>query len=167
MKLISIEERVADGDIVHFETGKPVQFEFIRSTEAAPYLGSMFQQDIEPHGRYMLLATDPSRRDVEGWSSGTVSFQHPLVIAFNSDPSAERLYGETSWKAQLFEKYGKTGRELSRVLAREGVDGIITVKLRQDGTPLYTSEIVDLTSFHPNHPSRLRERLIRHEPSDT
>ena len=37
-----------------FKTGVPVTFEYIKNTKSAPNMGSTFQQDIEPHGYYIL-----------------------------------------------------------------------------------------------------------------
>lgn len=161
MQLEVISERGRDGEGVHFETGDRVSFEFLRNTESSPHLGSRYQQDIEPHGRYMLHAT-PGSSAGPGWTEGRVTFRHPLVIAFNADPAAPALYNETSWKAQLYEDYGLVGKELSRSLAADGYDGIVTVWTGPNRREMHTKEIVDLTSFHgPNHPARLRERLMR------
>lgn len=160
VQLAAVDERSRSGDVVHFETGEPVTFEYTRNTEPTPYLGSRYQQDIEPHGRYMLHAT-PGVGALPGWTQGRISFRNPLVLAFNTDPDAQTLYNETSWKAQLHDRYGAGGKELSRALADDGYDGIITVELGTDDRDWYTKEIVDLTWFHgPDHPAQLRERLM-------
>lgn len=161
MQLTAIDERSRSDEVVHFETGEPVAFEFLRNTESAPDFGPRYQQDIEPHGRYMLHAT-PGAVAMPGWVEGRVSFRHPLVLAFNTDPDAPTLYNETSWKAQLHEHYGEVGKNLSRALTRDGYDGIVTVSLGSDGRPMHTKEIVDLTGFHgPSHPARLKSSLLR------
>jgi hypothetical protein len=121
---------------VHFETGVPVTFEYIRNTEKSPRFGATFGQDIEPAGRYLLhkeLSGDPPR----GWQSGTITLRSPLVIPLSGDPNA--IYGPTGWKARLRAATGKTGRALSTDLVRRGYDGIVTVDERG-----YTSEIVVL-----------------------
>lgn len=129
-----------------FTTGKPVTFEFIRGTEKSKNFGSTYQQDIEPAGRYMI------QKEVDqvlpGWESGSISFNKPLVVPFNTTPF--NGYDETSWKAQLSKAYGGlTGKKLSQALARDGYDGIVTVSLGTGGKPYDTREIIDLTSFHP------------------
>jgi hypothetical protein len=115
-----------------FETGRPVQFDYIRNTESAPYLGSEFGQDIEPHGRYLLQA-HPTAKPTDNWEMGTVSFQNPLVIDFGGST------GHSGWKGRLEAYYKKKGKALSRAIRKDGYDAIVTV---EDG---YTVEIVDLT----------------------
>lgn len=123
-----------------FATGLPVSFRFVRSTEKSPYFGDRYQQHIEPAGRYMLHSLDG--RAVRGWESGVVTFQSPLVIAFNAGRDGV-MYDETSWKARLHRIYGVAGLALSRKIRKDGYDGIVTVAL-QDGEPGDTREIVDL-----------------------
>jgi len=125
---------------VRFESGVPVTFDFMRNTERSPYIGSTYQQDIEPAGRY-LLHRPPSSVRQSPWEFGTTTFNNPLVLAFNT---GDAVYDERSWKAQLQRAYGKTGKTLSRALLKEGYDGIVTVELSRAGKPLGTSEIVDL-----------------------
>ena len=118
-----------------FETGRPVSFTFIRNTEGAPDFGARFQQDIEPLGRYMLVA-EPEAPLTPGWERGRVRFTNPLVLEFNTGAGA--LYDGNSWKARLAAQFGSTGADLSADLRAAGFDGIVTV---MDGR---TSEVVDL-----------------------
>jgi hypothetical protein len=127
--------RVEEYGVV-FETGRPVTFRFVRSTEKAPYFGSRFQQDIEPAGVY--LVHNPTPGDLPPrWVAGTATFEYPMVVLFNA---ADRFggYDEDSWKAHLHDEYGKTGRALSTAVLKDGYDAIVTVG---DG---YTKEIVAL-----------------------
>lgn len=119
---------------VHFETGVPVTFRFVRNTEKSPRLGSRFGQDIEPAGRYLLHNEDPGDL-ARGWETGVVTLKSPLVVPLTSDPAA--IYGPEGWKARLRDATGKRSRALSADLIRRGYDGIVTVD--QDG---YTREIV-------------------------
>jgi hypothetical protein len=121
---------------VQFETGKPVEFPYVRNTEGAPFFGSKYQQDIEPAGRYLLHNSHPGDQN-EGWETGTVRFENPLVIKFN--PDNDTSYDEHSWKAQLHRHYGKTGKDLSDAIRDDGFDGIVTI-----GQGAYAKEIVDL-----------------------
>jgi len=123
---------------VRFETGKPVTFTYVRNTEAAPDMGERFQQNLEPTGRYMQHAGPDAKAPTEAWETGEVTFQNPLVVPLNTTPG--NIYDEGSWKAQLSEKYGKTGQALADAIRAEGHDAIVTVDL---GTGA-TSEIVDL-----------------------
>lgn len=124
---------------IQFVTGKPVTFDYLKNTQSAPNFGSMYQQDIEPAGRYII------RKEVDGpvagsWEEGTQTFQSPLVIRFN--PVSEFGYDQNSWKAALANHYGKTGKALSQAIRRDGYDGIVTI-----GIDNHTQEIVDLTMF--------------------
>lgn len=129
---------------VRFETGLPVTFRYLRSTEKAPFMGSRFGQDIEPAGRYMLHNEEPGQVSPV-WETGVVTFQKPLVLKLSLD---DNIYGPTGWKARLRDAYGATGVELSRRLLADGWDGIITVAEFVDAqgrAHMDTREIVDLT----------------------
>ena len=147
---IGLAEVVENG--VTFATGLPVTFEFMRRNEPAPDMGSLYGQDIEPAGRYLLHDAHGSCQVplhnangevVDGWEFGSVSFQNPLVIElsteYNSGGFSKNVYGPQGWKQRLTDIYGETGIELSRELIQQGFDGIITV------SPYDTREIVDLT----------------------
>lgn len=130
-----------------FKTGTPVEFKFLRNTEKALHFGSKYQQDIEPHGRYVVQQEVPDEHIPPKWESGTIYFRNPLVIPFNSVPF--NTYDENSWKAYLSRQYkGKTGLGLSKAIAKDGYDGIVTVSLGPDGKPYDTREIVDLRWLH-------------------
>jgi hypothetical protein len=123
---------------VRFETGQPVQVRFVRATTPAPKPAPSdpYQQKLEPAGRYMVHNPDPGQLPA-GWEQGSVTFQSPLVVAFNS--GREPRYDARSWKAALAQLYGARGEKLSRAVASSGYDGIVTV---WDGG---TREIIDLT----------------------
>lgn len=124
---------------VRFETGRPVEFRYVRNTERAGYFGARFQQDIEPAGMYLLHNPDPG--DLQrNWKAGTARLKHPLVLCFNSTPG--NTYDGGSWKAQLYRAYGKKRARLTTALLADGYDGIVTVWLDEDGSPMDTREIV-------------------------
>lgn len=131
-----LELATSDEEGVHFETGVPVTFRFVRNTEKSPRFGATFGQDIEPAGRYLLHNEDPGDLP-RGWQSGTVTLRSPLVIPLTGDP--DKIYGPLGWKARLRDAIGKTGRALSSDLIRRGYDGIVTVD-----SGGYTREIVIL-----------------------
>lgn len=131
---------VADEYGQHFETGKPVSVKFVRNTQKAPNFGKLYQQHIEPAGRYMLHNPNPGD-PASGWECGEVSFQNPLVIALNTGAPEGRIYDENSWKAHLHRVFRKRGLALSAAIRARGHDGIVTV---HDGG---TREIVDLTGL--------------------
>lgn len=131
-------------DGVRFETGVPVEFDFVRNRQPSQFFGSEYQQDIEPAGRFMLFRGHyAAKTPPSGWEYGHVAFESPLVLPLNTDPDAP-IYNATSWKAMLFQAYGKTGRALSQALLRDGYDVIVTVGLDARGRPVDTREIVDL-----------------------
>ena len=141
---MTLQLRVVEECGVRFETGVPVTFEFVRNTEKAPFLGSRYQQKIEPAGLYVQHACGfPEGNLRKGWVRGLITFTSPLVLSF-SDPvdELEPLYGPHSWKADLQREFRAKGRRLSSKLVAAGYDGIVTV--RQD---VSTSEIVSLRSF--------------------
>jgi ribosomal protein S18 acetylase RimI-like enzyme len=86
------------------------------------------------------------------WETGTVTFDNPLVLAFNTGAGH---YDENSWKAHLADYYhGLTGLGLTRALLSDGYDGIVTVETVRGQS--YTSEIVDLCpAKNPGLPCRI------------
>lgn len=121
-----------------FETGKEITFPFIKNTEKAPKMTG-FGQDIEPAGNYILSGHDSDTSKLaKGWVSGEKTFKNPLVIDWGSG-----LYSDPdNWKNVLSSQYGgKTGKALSKAIAKDGYDGIVTMN------KYGPSEIVDLTMF--------------------
>lgn len=114
------------------------KFTFIRNTEKAPNMGARFGQDIEPSGKYMNVGDSKQISDqmdyfkkqgVKGYETGTVEFKKPLVVEWDG------------WKQKLSQKYGGlTGKDLSKAIAKDGYDGIVTM---DKGVP---SEVVSLRS---------------------
>lgn len=147
---------------VWFETGKPVNFSFMRNTVPSPKIpwqDDMYQQKLEPAGRFMIhsedpyIVDDPSGRIV--WETGEMTFIKPIVLYLNTEPD-EDIYGAHSWKVRLADHFGATGLKLSRILLAEGYDGIVTVDPKY-GT---TTEIVDLSParhWRRNPDNRFRE----------
>jgi len=133
--------KVVEGEVT-FETGKPVEFNSARNLESSPKAsaGDTFQQKIEPAGRYLLHQPNPEHTP-PGWEKGRVEFKKPLVL---QDTFGDQIYDETSWKKRLSTAYGgKTGKSLSKAVAKDGYDGIVTtVKGHSE-----TREIVDLRMF--------------------
>lgn len=109
------------GATYRFKTGVPVEFRYYRNTEKAPYMGNMFDQDVEPAGRYMLVASFGGK-PLPGWEMGTQHFRSPLVIEYVN------TRGEDGWKQRLSRHYGgKRKRALARAIMHDGHDGIVTV----------------------------------------
>lgn len=135
--LSKITREIVDPDTgIQFKTGQPATFPYIRNTEKAPYLGKTYGQDIEPAGKYMTTRS-PSAKGGESFEMGDITFSNPLVIEG----------GGIGWKKIVSSAYGgKTGKELSNALVKDGYDGIVTLASTPSGQR-YTSEIVDLTSF--------------------
>lgn len=90
----------------------------IKNTIPAPNYGSMFGQDVEPHGTYVL------EKDFEGpisspWVQGTAELNNPLIINITSDT-------QISYKYDLAKEYKAKGKSLTKKLMGKGYDGIIT-----------------------------------------
>ena len=129
---------------VTFQTGKPITFPFIKNIEKAPQLQKFgedkFAQAIEPSGNYINSAHDVDITKLpKNYIHGTINFKNPLVI----DWGKSGLYTEPdNWKQVLSAQYGnKKGKDLSKAIAKDGYDGIVTM---QGSEP---SEIVDLSRF--------------------
>lgn len=125
---------------------EPIDFDFVRNTESsksfAPPPGMDFGQDIEPAGRYMSQRTSGYTPPDDRWVTGSVRFEKPLHVA-NSD------LDPTQWKRELSEVYGGlTGKKLSRALANDGYDAIVTHdEMFGTGPDEGISEVVDLTMY--------------------
>lgn len=136
-----------EDDSIKFETGLPVEFPYIRMIQDTPFMGEMFQQHIDPAGRYMSYNTGGIEEEIDTGRMkselGSHQFENPLVLQFNT--SGELAYDDTSWKARLHRHYNKTGNDLAEALVSDGYDGIVTV--RTDTDPPEVSEIVDLKPF--------------------
>jgi len=145
LEKISQRLDVVTTDDESFQTGKPIDFHYIRGTEPAPDFGKTFQQHIEPAGRYMTFDNEPDHVEESSfWEKGKINFANPLVIAFNTVPD-NTLYDDDNWKMRLHKAYGGLkGLELSKAIIADGHDGIVTVYIDLDGKPRYTKEIVDL-----------------------
>lgn len=94
----------------NFETGKPIQFRWIRDNND-PYL---HENDIRPTGFYMRHNVGNITK--KGYDKGIIRFHNPLVIEYGG------------WKQRLSNYFdGKTKKSLSKAIANEGYDGIVTV----------------------------------------
>jgi len=119
-----------------FQTGKPVTISYMRNTASSKKIpNDPYQQEFEPAGIYMSQGTT----ELPGYETGTITFEKPLVIPFNSVEG--NGYDDTSWKMQLYKQYNLTGKNLSKKLASFKFDGIITYD------KYGTSEIVSLKPF--------------------
>ncbi|GAG13296.1 unnamed protein product, partial [marine sediment metagenome] len=105
-----------------FSTGQEIEFDYMRKTEA-------------PVGE--MAVDNASISMTEGWETGTVKFETPLVI-----PAKQ-------WKAVLSQAYeGKTGQELTNAIVADGYDAIVTVDVAV-GQAVATREIVQLPKAEP------------------
>jgi hypothetical protein len=135
---------------VLFETGTPVVIPVTHRKQKTAQYGSTFGQDIEPHGRYVVLGHlgTPGTTD-EGWGHmvttihDTVRFRSPLVLHHGGTGS-----GPGAWKRRVSDAYGgKKGKALSRAINKDGYDAIVTVDTYGRDNQKTISEIVDLTMF--------------------
>jgi hypothetical protein len=140
----SIQLAEVEEEGIVFKTGVPVTFTYARNNQKAPKpsFDDPFQQKIEPAGRYMVFA---GSRVLAHLETGKMTFRNPLVIPENSG-TLDKIYDENSWKMNVSNQYASKGVKLSKILVKQGFDGIVTVKNYKGKN--YTGEIVDLTGFH-------------------
>lgn len=122
-------------------TGIPTSVSYLRRKEKAPNFGARFGQDIEPHGQYVSPIDSEdhhlAREQPDKYETGTVHFKNPLVIKSDEDDPT------VGWKRKLSAAYGgKKKHHLSKAIAKDGYDGIITT------TKYGPSETVNLQMFH-------------------
>lgn len=87
--------------------------------------GSRYGQNIEPAGEYMkmdeLYQERPDKYMLPNYEYGFITFKKPLILDFIDTT-------DKGWKKTLSDSFGgKTGKQLSMAITREGYDGIITV----------------------------------------
>ena len=98
------------------------KFCYVRNTESAPDMGSRFGQDIEPKGIYINLMSECGSSVPEGWETGTVTFENPLVLDWVGT-------GHGGWKSDLSAMFdNKTGQKLTNAIVEQGFDGVITIE---------------------------------------
>jgi len=120
-------------------TGKPVTFNYARNNTPAFRAGKTFGQDIEPAGRFLSPVSESAVNGINSLEYGKVTFKNPLVLEWVG-------YGDDGWKARLSKAFGgKTGKSLSKAIAKAGYDGIITVSPTRGGQ--YATESVDLSMW--------------------
>jgi hypothetical protein len=105
------------------EPDAPQQVEFISRPGKAPNMGSTYGQDIEPAGKYINIVDNPSTPTPEGgnYVRGTAIIKKPLVL--DEGDSVDTV----AWKQKLSKRYGgKTGKELTDAIIKDGYDAIIT-----------------------------------------
>jgi hypothetical protein len=92
----------------------------MKNMEKAPYYGSMFGQDVEPTGTYVV------EKDFDGdvnkpWVEGTADIKNPLVIEIDDST-------KISYKYELSKQYNAKGKRLTEKLMNNGYDAIITME---------------------------------------
>lgn len=131
----------------------------MKNMEPAQYYGSMFGQDVEPAGTY-VIEKDTDRAVKEPWVSGLAVIKNPITIEVDDDT-------QISYKYELAKEYKAKGKQLTKKLMGLGYDAIITMK---DGE---TNEIIlfpncdfMLNSLNENKfliKTLLRENLLENE----
>ena len=89
----------------------------MKNMESAGHYGSMFGQDVEPSGTY-VLERDTNIPLMKGWVSGRAEIKNPLVVDVNSDTQIQ-------YKYDLANKYKAKGKTLSKKIMNDGYDAII------------------------------------------
>jgi hypothetical protein len=95
-----------------------VTIEIMKNPESAHDYGSMFGQDVEPKGTY-VLKKDEGVSVLPGWMVGIANLKKPLYIDVNENTLI-------SYKRALSKKYKARGKRLTEKLMDEGYDSLIT-----------------------------------------
>ena len=118
----------------NISNNNPLTIQYNRNLAKSPNMGSQFGQDVEAAGAY--ITQKEQGFTPEGFETGTVQIQNPLVIDVTQDTQIEYKRTLSS------ENGGKTGTALSNALKKKGYDAIITKN--EDGS---TGEIVLLNNI--------------------
>lgn len=86
-----------------------------KNTEPAEYYGSMFGQDVEPKGTYVIQG----KAVLDGWVDGKAYLKNPLFIDVDDNNLIQ-------YKRDLATKYKATGEKLTKKLMDLGYDSIVT-----------------------------------------
>lgn len=94
-----------------------MEINIIKNTEAAPNLGNLYGQDVEPKGTYVReKVTDMIPPN---WIQGKAYLHNPLIIDISdNEPIA--------YKQELSKQYNAKGSRLTSILISKGYDSIIT-----------------------------------------
>jgi hypothetical protein len=97
---------------------------YMRNKEKTAYYGNRYGQNIEPSGEYMIMddlyGERPNNYMLPNYEYGFITFKKPLIIDFIDTT-------DKGWKRTLYNRYNKTGKQLSRAIMKDGYDGIVTV----------------------------------------
>jgi len=138
------KDLIDESDLTGVITGRPVTFNYTHNTDSAgkyygkAKAGDQFGRDIEPSGKYMNITSEKGLDRAKSISTsietGKKTFKNPIVIDNDN----------LNWKKELSKMYGgKTGKNLTDALVKDGYDGIITKENK------YISEVIDLLSKKP------------------
>ena len=108
-KLYNIYETISS------KKNNPITLEITKNTEKAPYMGSMFNQDVEPSGTYVTQGYVEDDKYI----NGKAFLNNPLFINTTT--------GDINYKKMLAKKYNATGKSLTNKLMKLGYDAIITI----------------------------------------
>lgn len=138
-------------------TGEPISIDYLHNTENANLFkgDNSFNQKKEPIGQYFIendMALEPERN----WTAGVKHFSGPLVVDFGGSYTS----GD-NWKDRLSKAYdGKSGRELTQALVKDGFDALIT---RDKNNNML--EMVDLTVGKAGKPLLIDDNWLLSEKS--
>ncbi len=113
----ALQKAASDKPVKDFKTGQAVTINFLHNPVKSENFGTEFGQHVEPAGKFI---TQSHGYVPPGWQSGTITLKSPLVIEVTDAT-------QISYKYELSKKYGgKTGVALSKAIAKDGYDSIVT-----------------------------------------
>ena len=93
----------------------------MKNMDSAPFYGSMFGQDVEPSGTYVIEKDNDNYEVKKPWVEGTAEIKNPLVIEIDDST-------KISYKYELSKQYNAKGKRLTEKLMSKGYDAIITME---------------------------------------
>ena len=112
------ETNYEKGGLLDTDTSK--KFTLLHNTDKAPYMGSLYGQDVEPTGFFAVIKNNNTFDSLPNYDTYVFYSQKQLYIPIESD-------NYISWKNELSKKYKAKKSALTKKLVAEGYDILITV----------------------------------------
>jgi len=102
--------------MIKFIINENLTVDISKNTQAAKYFGSLYGQDVEPKGTYVIQG----KVNLKGYINGKANLKKPLFINVTDGTLIE-------YKRELANKYKAKGQKLTNKLMKLGYDSIVTV----------------------------------------
>ena len=112
------ETNYENGGVLDIDNSK--KFTLLHNNDKAPYLGSLYGQDVEPTGFFAIIKHNNDLDSLPNYDTYVFYSKKQLYIPIESD-------NYISWKNELSKKYKAKKSALTKKLLAEGYDILITV----------------------------------------